>query len=1137
MADSSRIDQISFQDTLLKAGLRLGKFGGWAITPYPDKVLHWSKELFSILEVPGEITPSFEDGLKFFVPRYAEIVNKAVDNALNLGTPFEIEVEMLTLQNRRLWVRITGEAVRDSDGSIVRLEGCLQDTTEHTKNFTTLKRINNLLAAQQKVNLQIPSFDNPRQLFTEVCHMAATIGQIPLVWVVALDEGVLLPETLQAAGVHQELASEIVDVWAQQGFPCELHRVLCDQALHVCPDIRVDELSLPWRDQALARGFESYSILPLHARGKLHSIMVYFASGATFFNETLIELLGSVSKNRSLSLENVLVAQDKSRTISRLKLLETCIERLNDMVVVTDVASIDAGGPFVVYVNEAFVKQTGYCREEVIGRSPRLLQGPLTQKDVLARIRERVRNWLPVREDLINYKKSGEFYWVELDMVPVADETGRYVQWVAVERDITERKAGEVALNNSLNRFKSLAQVTNDCIWDWDLRTDEIWWNEGMETLFGYSRTDLERDSRSWINRIHPDDRERIVNSIHCVIDSNENAWQGEYRFAHADGRWIEVLDRGQVIRDQSGAPAYMVGGMKDLTVHIEARRQSMAQLSKMNLLHRITRAVGNRQNLQSIYEIVIASLESELPVDFCVMASYSENQGKVVIKAFGDRSKELAAKLGFQVDRPLQIVGRYLKKVLQGGWVYLPDLSAADSTLGQRMSEFGQIESLVITPLLRGEQVFGLIACGRRGKSSFTNEETAFLLQLSEHVALALDQAELFAELKLSNQNLRRTQKLVLQQERLRALAEMAGGIAHDINNAISPVALYTEALLTTEPGLSDRALRQLKTIQLAIDDVANTVTRMGKFARNSASDDLVVAELNQICLDAIELTRARWENISRKNGLSIEVKPFLADGLPSIPIVESEMREVVTNLIFNAIDALPNGGEITVSTALINEGGSSNLILSVADNGTGMSAETVQRCIEPFYTTKGERGTGLGLSMVYGIVQRMNGELRIHSREGQGSKVDLVFPVLEENSFSPASTITETSVDSAFDIRVLLVDDDSRVLTACSDVLVSKGYLVDAVSSGESALRELRSGLKKFDLLITDFGMPEMDGRELAKQVKISHPNLPVVMLTGWGKQMSLEDETLVDIDGLLSKPLKLKELASLVSQLVTR
>lgn len=244
-----------------------------------------------------------------------------------------------------------------------------------------------------------------------------------------------------------------------------------------------------------------------------------------------------------------------------------------------------------------------------------------------------------------------------------------------------------------------------------------------------------------------------------------------------------------------------------------------------------------------------------------------------------------------------------------------------------------------------------------------------------------------------------------------------------------------------------------------------------------------------------------------------------------------------VGTNLIFNAIDALPKGGEIIVSTALINECGSSNLILSVADNGTGMSAETVQRCIEPFYTTKGERGTGLGLSMVYGIVQRMNGELKIHSREGQGSKVDLVFPVLEGNSFSPASTITETSVDSAFDIRVLLVDDDSRVLTACSDVLVSKGYLVDAVSSGESALRELRSGLKKFDLLITDFGMPEMDGRELAKQVKISHPNLPVVMLTGWGKQMSLEDETLVDIDGLLSKPLKLKELASLVSQLVTR
>lgn len=257
---------------------------------------------------------------------------------------------------------------------------------------------------------------------------------------------------------------------------------------------------------------------------------------------------------------------EQRRGEDQLRLMEACVARMNDLIVITEAEPIDEPGPKILYVNDAFVKRTGYSSEEVIGRSPRLLQGPNTRRDELDRIKKAMSVWQPVRAELINYTKTGQEFWLELDIFPIANKKGWFTHWASVERDITERKKIEEKLFDSEHRFKLIAKATADTIWDWNLVNDKLWWSDGIETLFGYHAEELEPDSHSWTSRIHPDDVDRIIASITRAIESDTNNWVDEYRFRRSDGNYANVVDRGFVIRAENGNAIRMVGGITDIT-------------------------------------------------------------------------------------------------------------------------------------------------------------------------------------------------------------------------------------------------------------------------------------------------------------------------------------------------------------------------------------------------------------------------------------------------------------------------------------------------------------------------------------------------------------------------------------------
>lgn len=1120
-------------EALQRIGGRLAKMGAWAVELGEEPKLYWSEEIFTILDIPqGELPGSYEEALSQYYGKWKKILEMALLRCSTEGTRFELEPELRSKTNRRIWARVVGEAVRDSKGKIVRVQGAFQDITESKLALLTLMHMNRLLEAQHRVNEITPTLNSPEKLLQEVCSVFCSLGGLPLAWVCEFGKDLEDLRVTAADGSQQEFVSRIM---SSTTLPRDHNLVdrLRAGKMHVCQNVAEEPQARMWHEHAVEEGLESFAILPIHAQGKLRASLVLFGAGVDFFTSEVRQLLKTVAKNLSFAFENLMFAEERSRSAERLKLLETCVERLNDIVLITEAEPIEGDGPKILYVNEAFVRRTGYTREEAIGQTPRILQGELTQRDALARIRQALKEWKPVREELINYTKSGENFWLELDIVPVADETGWYTHWVAIERDVTERKAAEAALKESGDRFRLLASAAKDCIWDWDTVTDNIWWNEGFETLFGFDRSTVEPCNDSWINRIHPEDRDRALQSIQTAVNSTVESWQEEYRFAHANGHWLDVLDRGYVIRDEQGKGIRMIGGMTDMTHIRQAERRSNSQLARMSLLNEITRAIGNRHDLDSIYQVVTNSIEKELPADFCLTASYCEQQQSITFKSFGKATEKAANEIGFFLNASIPAKGVHLDRALRGEFVYQPDLGGSMCLTGEGMHTLAGLDSMVIAPLTKGHKVLGIITTARKGKDSFSVDELEFLKQLAEHVALALAQTELLQELQDAYLNLQRTQQLVLQQERLRALAEMAGGIAHDINNAISPVALYTDALLGSETNLSERGRKQLKTIQLAIDDVARTVDRMGQFSRRQEEGtELTRVSLVTICEQSMELTKARWHDIPQRNGISIKFTVKHDSNVPEIDASESELREAMTNLIFNAVDAMPEGGSISLVTRLDRKGDHDQVVIEVQDSGVGMNEETLRRCMEPFYTTKGERGTGLGLAMVYGIIKRMRGSIEIDSEEHKGTCVRILLPTACRQIHAGGNTVLpSTSLDT---YHLLLIDDENKVLNALRDGLCAAGHRVEIANTGSAGIELFSKAMREgdpFDAVITDLGMPGMDGQQVAEAIKQLNQNCPVTLLTGWGNQLDTLTAPMAHIDAVLPKPPKISEIEALL------
>jgi PAS domain S-box-containing protein len=702
----------------------------------------------------------------------------------------------------------------------------------------------------------------------------------------------------------------------------------------------------------------------------------------------------------------------------------------------------------------------------------------------------------------------------------------------ALESEVAQHQGTEKALRQSEERVDLALDAAGIGRWDVDLITGHVNRSQRHDHIFGYD-TDHPSPARLF-DRVPPEDRPAVEEKFQTAID-NGGVCEFECPIRHQDGSIRWVWARGKVLRDEWGKSVSFLGSSRDITDRKATEQKLQTQLERLSLLGRITRAIGERQDLPSVFQVVIRSLEDGLPIDFGCVCLYDAHAEEVVVTCVGVRSEGLAMELALTHQAHISVSQNGLSECVRGQLVYEPDVSQVEFPFPKRLARAG-LRALVAAPLLFESRIFGTLLAARREPNSFSSGECEFLQQLGEHVALAAHQAETHDALQQAYDDLRQSQQTVMQQERLRALGQMASGIAHDINNAISPVALYTEMLLEQESNLSRRTREYLETTQRAIGDVAHTVARMREFYRQQ-EPELVLApvKLSVLVQQVIDLTRARWFDMPQQRGIVIEMQSALNQHLPAVAGIESEIREALINLIFNAVDAMPEGGALIIRTKAAESQAETKYVdIEVVDSGVGMEEETRRRCLEPFFTTKGERGTGLGLAMVYGVMRRHNADIEIESSIGRGTTVRLRFPVSATGSSETPPKAPESIPPR---LRILSVDDDPLLIKSLRDALETDGHVVVSADGGQKGIDAFHAAEERgegFEVVITDLGMPYVDGRKVANAIKSYSPSTPVILLTGWGQRLIAEGEIPPNVDRVLNKPPKLRELRAALADL---
>ncbi|HYE94141.1 MAG TPA: response regulator [Terriglobales bacterium] len=425
--------------------------------------------------------------------------------------------------------------------------------------------------------------------------------------------------------------------------------------------------------------------------------------------------------------------------------------------------------------------------------------------------------------------------------------------------------------------------------------------------------------------------------------------------------------------------------------------------------------------------------------------------------------------------------------------------------------------------PLVARGHELGTMVARHRLPPSATADEEQLLKLVARQVATAIENSRLYEHVTRTLRALEESQQRIVQGERLRALGEMAGGVAHDFNNVLAIIIGRAEVIAM---DVEDRELaRQIDVIIQAALDATQTVKRIQEFTRVRRSRDFRTVDVRQLLHEVLELTRSRWKDEAEARGAHYDIR-VKGEAVPVVEGEPSEIREAFTNILFNALDAMPDGGAVTFTTG-VQDG---RVVCTIADTGIGMPEDVRQRVFDPFFTTKGERGTGLGLSVVYGIVARHGGEIDVNSRLGAGTTFTLRFPVATRAAVGAVGT---PPAPVSRQVRVLVVDDEQEVLAALGDMLRHDAHHVTLCASAQEATELIEAG--GYDLVITDLGMPGLSGWDVAMRAKLRRPEMPVAMITGWSDRIDAEYARSNGVDHVIAKPFRADDIRRAVHALV--
>jgi signal transduction histidine kinase len=446
------------------------------------------------------------------------------------------------------------------------------------------------------------------------------------------------------------------------------------------------------------------------------------------------------------------------------------------------------------------------------------------------------------------------------------------------------------------------------------------------------------------------------------------------------------------------------------------------------------------------------------------------------------------------------------------------PDLEAAGAADEPFLRSIG-LKSCAVVPLRSGNEVVGALYLADPEARDFSADELEAVQVLTSVAGLAIENDRLFREVESALDELRAAQERLVQTEKARALGEMAGGVAHEFNNILAIILGKAQLLLARSP---DNPFREgLAVIEEAAWRAADIVRRLQGFGTGGTDDIRSHVDVGALVRDAVTFTRAIWKDEAEARGVRIEVATDVAATAP-VPGSAAALREAVTNLLLNAFDAMPAGGRLSLTTREEDDG----VTIVVEDTGEGMAEEVRRRIFDPFFTTRHPRRSGLGLSVVHGIVARHGGRIAVVSESGRGTRVSVWLPAAPHAAL-PAPPPADDAERAAASILVL--EDEEPIRKALVETLAREGHAVDSAPDGLTGLARFQRG--GFDVVLTDLSLPECSGLDVARSVKRMRPGTPVVLITGWGHLVDPARLRDSGVDLMLVKPFRMERLLAVL------
>ncbi len=1002
------------------------------------------------------------------------------DEILKEGFVKDFEVKLKRKDGTPLDVLITANAVRDRYGNIVSYEGIVRDISQSKKMMEELLRQKEELQILYDMSILINNSLDLNKVFQTALEKALSITDFEMGAVYILDEGRGLLEKRSSIGYPLELGEKVKILSYGEGVSgkaISLKKPVIS-SIDNYPSQRIG----PLLEKA---GIKTIIGFPLFSKGRAIGSITMMSLSYRELSQWKINLLDNIGNQIGLAIENAKLFYDVTKA---KKEWETTFDAVTDLITIMD------NEYHILRANKATFKRWNLEPDQIIGKRcfEVLYNRESPCEDCF--IKETFIEGKPLFSERWSKALNGVFHSYSF---PVFDSEGKVVGVVLLSRDVTENKRLEIEKEviNNINKTLAFSLDIREIVRTIYTEILKVFHFDRMSiTLF-----DEERKNFRVIASKKDYNTSELVEGIFYPV-------QGTHFEKIINSGLPVIIPDTSKCGSQIGEKLIKEGLHSSLIFPLEIKGKVIGTL---NFGSRDPNHFSDR-DLNLLWQIgpgIAISVQNSILID---EIKVSEERYRSVVEGARDGICIIDEDYRFKFvnKRYVEIQGFTGRELIGKDFRDFLDEKSKD-LINNRYKEWqrGKKPSPIfeLNIIRKDGEIKNVEVSVKRIKDQAGNLNfICFLRDITDR---------------------KRMEEQLLQTEKLRALGEMASGVAHDFNNALAAILGNTQLLLYT---IEDEKIREtLKIIEKVAKDSAQTVRRLQEFTRKRDNQELFKVNLNSVIKDAIEITKPKWKDDTQRKEISIDFSLDLGE-IPPVLGNESELRESIINIILNAIEAMPNGGKISIRTFSQKE----KVYIGISDTGVGMKEEVRKKIFEPFFTTKPFTNTGLGLSVTYGIIRRLGGEIEVSSKVGEGTTFTITLPVgLDGREEIPRPNFVKGSNGG----RILVIDDEEFVRNVLFKMLSQANYNVTVAKDGEEGLKIFME--KGFDMVLTDLGMPGLSGWEVCRSIRGISPKIPIGMITGWGMEL---DESKIDecgVDFVLSKPFDFSEVLKEVKEALER